>query len=542
MKNIFKTILAFFLCLYQSYSFSQTFENVRFYDVLCNIAPENPKLKELKTFDVRLIKSNKFQIENSTKILGMMDQLSLSEIDPDAEAKSFSTLLTNVSFKPMKQVESGGDLHVVILLQKYAPTTNGAFAYFYITLYDKYMNKICAYQSNWEDRPVKATKKLNPKSDFKEKLKANVELAVEDILEYIYKISTEGSSKRLSTISLAQFEKVKKYPDLQDFNTIIDETQKILNKEGANAWLKEITKDDLEYWSSFIDEKDDTENNDIKRVALHNLTVYYTLKNDEKKAREYLKKYQDIDVEMKDGALGEKYKASTGVARLINTIFSEETEKKLLTQELSTDEILERHQYRTVLGEVISSANSKVLKENFKGIIKIVNPEPDFRDPTGGNNESTINVGGTYRGIQLKLINDKGASTTINCADIVKITSQDNKSEYAVKKFQLLNFAYYIILERTFEANKISLFQELFPEKSPKNKSTAERKDFSTPDMFFWMALKGDSEGVQATAISMKKRIFDYLYSCTGLKDKYQEKELNPSVLLELVNDFEKCK
>jgi hypothetical protein len=542
MNNIFKASTVFFLCLYNSFSFSQTFENVRFYDVSCNIAPENPKLKELKTFDVRLIKSNKFQVETSTKIVGMMDQLSLSEIDPDTEAKKFSKLLTDVSFKPMKQVESGGDLHVVILLQKYVPTTKGAFAYFYITLYDKYMNKISAYQSNWEDRPTKATKKLNPKSDFKEKLKANVELAVEDIMEYIYKISTEGFTKRLSTISLAQFEKVKKYPDLQDFNTIIDETQKVLSKEGANAWIKEISKDDLEYWGGFIDEKEDTESNDIKRVALHNLTVYHTLKNDEKKAREYLKKYQDIDVEMKDGALGEKYKASSGVTRLVNTIFPEQTEKKLLTQELSTDDILERHQYRTVLGEVIPSANSKVLKENFKGVIKIVNPEPDFRDPTGENNENTINIGGTYRGIQLKFINEKGTTTIVSSADIDKITSQDNKSEYVVKKFQILTFAYYIILERTYRSDKISLFQELFPEKSPKNKSTAERKDISTPDMFFWMALKGDSEGVQATAISMKKRTFDYLSTCKGLKDKYQEKELNPSVLLELVNDFEKCK
>ena len=530
--NIFlKSITTIFFCTINIYCFSQTFQNVPFYDIKTQIAPQNPKLKEFKTFDVRLVKYSGFDIQGENK---------LTEIDSDIEERKFSKLLTNVSLKSMKQVESAGDLHIVVLLQKYVPTNDGAYVSFYFTMYDKYMNKVDAYQSNWENRPTSIQKKIKPAEGFRGTLRANIETALEDIFEYVYKISAEGSEKKLQ-VSLAQFEKVKKYPDLQDFNTIVDETQKVLRKEGGNAWLKEITPDDVKYWSEFINEKDDTENNDIKRVALHNLTVYYTLKNDEKKAREYLKKYEYIDIEIKDGALGEKYKPSKSVAKLAYSVFPKISNPSVLTEELSTDEIWERHQYITFKGSAEPTEGSKFLKENFKGIIRIMRPEPYYQDPTVNPTGGVNTLGGTDRGAIIKLINDKGLVSKVRSSDVAKISLDDNKTEYVVKKFKLLTFTYFILMERTFNGNKIVLFQELFPESGPQNTSTEQRTDY-TPETYFWMKLKDDNEGVQTTVINMKKRVFEYLADCSKLKDKYQEQDFEPSVVLDLVKDFEKCK
>jgi hypothetical protein len=521
MNTLLRPLITSFFTFLATICFSQTFQNVPFYGIQTQIAPQNPKLKEFKTFDVRLVKASGF------------------ETNIEANEIEFSKLLNGVSVKSMKQVETGGDLHIVVLLQKYVPTSNGAFVYFYFTLYDKFMNKIDSYQSNWENRTVSSSKKINSKEGVKGNLRANVETALEDIFEYVYKISTEGSEKRLE-VSLAQFEKVKKYPDLQDFNTIVDETEKILRKEGSNAWLKEITSDDLKYWGEFVDEKEDTENNDIKRVALHNLTVYHILKNDEKKAREYFKKYEAIDVEIKDGALGEKYKPSKSVANLLYTVFPQEASKNLLTQELSTDEIFERHQYISFKGIVEPVEGSKILKENFNGIIRIMRPEPDFQDPTI-TASGARSIGGTDKGAMIKLIDDKGVISKVMSSDIAKISSDDNKAEYVVRKFKILTFTYFILMERTFKGDKIALYQELFPEKGPQNVSSEQRTDY-TPETYFWMQLKDDSEGMQTTVINMKKKIFEYLSDCPKLKDKYQEKSFKPAVVLELVTDFEKCK
>lgn len=522
MNKLLKILIILSFSLLTTFCFSQTFQNVPFYDIKTQVAPQNPKLKEFKTFDVRLVKSSGF------------------ETNIEANEIEFSKLLNGVSIKSMKQVESGGDLHIVVLLQKYVPTSNGAYVYFYFTLYDKFMNKIGAYQSNWENRPIPNTKKVNPKEGIKGSFRVNVETALEDVFQYIYAISTEVTEKNLQ-VSLAQFEKVKKYPDLQDFNTIVDETEKILRKEGANAWLKEITKDDLEYWGEFVDEKEDTDNNDIKRVALHNLTVYYTLKNDEQKAREYLKKYEDIDIEIKDGALGEKYMPSKNVAKLLYTVFPKESPKKTLTQELSTDEIWERHQYISLKGTVEPIEGSKILKENFKGIIRIMKPEPYFQDPTVTNTSGARTIGGTDKGAMVKLINEKGVVMNVMSSDIAKISSDDSKEEYVVRKFKILTFTYFILMERTFNGNKIMLYQELFAEANPQNVSSEQRTDY-TPETYFWMRFKDDEEGVQTTVINLKKKVFEYLSDCPKLKDKYQEKSFKSAVVLELVNDFEKCK
>ena len=537
MKKNLKITIAVFLCFINTYCFSQTFQNVSFYDVKTQTAPQNPILKELKTFDVRLAKSEKFYIDDSSQPISSLDKTSFTEFSSEKNKNEFSVFLTSLNFSPLKHVETGGDLHIVVLLQKYKPTPSGSFVYFHITLYDKYMNTIGDYQSNWEKRLASTQKKIKSGEGFKGNVRIDTETALEDILQYVYKISTESSTKSLE-VSLAQFEKVKKFPDLQDFNTIVEETQKTLKKEGANAWVKEITKEDLEYWGGFVDEKEDTENNDIKRAALHNLSVYHILKNDEKKAFDYLKKYENIDIEIKDGALGEKYKASGIVSRLYNRVFTKKENQTQSKSEIATNEILERHQYITVKGEVEKGENSKLLKENFKGKIQIVKPEPYFQDQNS-TQESTI--GGTYQGVAIRLIDDSGNIREVKSLDIGGIKTESNDLKYVVRKYKLMTFTYYLILEKTFGGNKISLFQELFPDQSPKNKSTVEKKDL-TPGTYFWMALKDETEGVQTTVLGMKKRVFEYLSNCPKLKDKYQEQDFEPSVVLDLVKDFEKCK
>jgi hypothetical protein len=529
--NFFSSVILFFLGSFTS--LSQTIEYLP-HNAVCQVAPLNPKIKEFKTFDVRLIKHSSFTMDSDSKTVALMNKLLMSSLDPEADDKKFSMLLSNVSFSPLKQVESDGDLHVVVLLQKYAKSENGAFMGFYVTLYDKFMNIQGQYQYNWKNTALKATKQKPPYSTWELEIKSNLEGALEDFLKNIYTWSIDGYELS-SNVILAQFEKVKKYPELESFNIVVKETSSVLKKEGAKAWLKQITKDDIDYWVEFVDEKEDTEKDDIKRAALHNLTTYYTLKNDEKLARLYLEKYQKVDVEIKDN--NEKFKVSDLSESLINKIFP--IPLTTLSSIYTTDEILEQHSYITVQGKAEPVEGDKILKDIFEGTIKIVRPEPEL--PISTTNESSRAIGGTDKGVTIKLYDKKGNISKVRSMNIQKITSNDGSKEFVIRKFRVLTFANYTLLGRTYYSPKISLYQEVFENDKPQTNSNPNRQDLS-PESYFWVVKNKDIEGVQTSVINLKKRVLEYLEDCTSLRAKYQDVSFREFNILQVVKDYDKCK
>ncbi len=517
---LFFTIALFFNL--RSTIFAQVFEEYTV-DALSQTAPLKPKLKDFKTFDVRLIKYTALNAPIEIKNF------------PDSD---FSTLLSSVSFNPLKQVTDGGDLHVVVLLQAYSDMKLGAYTGFYITLYDKFMNVQGTFQKNWSYLEPKASKKLTDDSAYKVKFKANLESALEDFLATMYKAGVEGHEKYVR-VTLAQFSKAKNWPDLKDFNVIIEETNKTLRKQGTNAWLKEITKDDIKYWGEFVNEKDDTDQNDIKRAALHNLCVYYTLNHDEKMARDYLEKYKKVDVELKFN--GVKFRYSDRIEEvLINEIFPKKETEPLLTQEIPLDAILEKHQFITVEGTAIPYEGDKFFKEPFKGTIKIVKPEPYFNITNSG---AVSTLGGKDVGVPIKLFNGKELVKQLYASNIQKITSNDDSKEFVVRKFRLLTFTYFTLLERTYKGPKVALYEQLFVEDSPvsQKSSNPERQNIA-PEVYFWLAKTGDTEGVQTTFINVKKRVFEYFSDCPSIKEKYSEVSYNKLNMKDIVADYDKCK
>jgi hypothetical protein len=507
--RLLTTILLLF-CI-NSITFSQKIEFIR-NEIKQEIFPPNAHFKDLKTFDVRLYPS-KAIIENG-KVLNL---------EPD----SIQKVVKNITYKPYAQVESEGDFHVIVLLQKMLPNSVGTWQLaFHATVYDKYGNFAFSYNYDQSNLKLPANK---PKSVVTTTLINNV--VGTGVEEFLQKFNTSITGLQLIVpVSFAQFEKVKKFPDLADFNAINEETLPVLREKGEKEWLKEIKKEDVDYWVQFINENEDTENDDIKRAALHNLVMYYGIKKDLPKATEYLEMYEKVDVATKNGPFGAlDYKESELVRNWLGLTLPKSFTLASNAIVYKTDDILDNHRYYTINGVAIADEKSKNVLGEYPGTLKVVKTEPYYAYAQSSGVQN-IKPASNINSIIVPLRDTKGTETLL-INDFVQIKAKDG-SEFVIRKFKrFMNIGSdYYLMKKEINDKKIACFKEVkldYPYRKigvleqPKN---GEKVMLGTKnERSFWICKPDDSQGVQSSEVNQKKNVLEYLSDCTEIKREFDE-------------------
>ncbi|MBP6385365.1 MAG: hypothetical protein KA313_04010 [Pseudarcicella sp.] len=529
------TLLLFSLfCFVQFPVFSQKIDPF-WYELNCKSLPDKGfDPAKYKSFDVRVIRHAFFKGDKRY----FTDTPSKDYINDAISYEETKGILDDVVFGPLKFVKDGGDLHFIIHLNAYADNKPFHKLEFKVTAFDNFYNLKSEYTRFWNPSVFDNANPISVNASFKQRFVLILRSSVNDFLGKIYNKSLNGGSPLLQVI-LPRLDKINKAAELQSFNAIYDKNKKILTQEGTEKWAKAITQENISLWEKLSEYKEDSETNDVKRAALLSLSTYFSIVQNEEKARFYVEKFMEIDFPY--NAPPRKYNLSALTNDFVNEIFPYNYSNKNTEKLFSTAEILDKYLYITIKGTAYPKEKDKLLKEPFVGTIKIVNPEPyfyisDFENP----NEFKIYLGAN-KGVVVYLYNGEEKVHELKALNLSKIVSTDDSRSFVVKSFGDFSNYTYTLLERKFKGNKIDFYENIFQFDLPEAKNSEDDVKNYSLKQFCWMVKQGDEKGYQPTAIGAKKAIFSYLKDCPAIEQKYKEVEAININFMDIAKQYESC-
>jgi hypothetical protein len=443
---------------------------------------------------------------------------------PESVRKTMSfDLPYQVKLGNMEQVDSTGDFHIVVLLQRYGGTiTSASTATVKIslntTVYDKYGNVIKTTALNNDAFPVNFGRDLNKDE------RANQELTRRLIMEKAIEASLGEFSGALygtklrPTIKVASLDDVKKKPDLQEF----DAQQKALviaTEKGGFAAFKSTAQPYLPYWEKMAAYAGDGDANEVKRAAYHNLALYHIASGDMDKAREYIELYKPIDKTIKEMFGLIKYKNSEECEKLITTLFPAATSADAPAGDKVWGKTQAIDDFKYIIIDGTVKIDTKKDAGTYNGLIKVnkipVNSFGNIMSLDPENIVATIHT--TDANQQPKTI-----ETTVSKIEELK---DKNGTSYVTQKFGtavLGDGSYYAFMKSTYSSPKVTVYRTILP---------AGSADFV-------IRKAGDDKGVKSSLFGARKNLEEYLADCAPLAEKMKNGTVDKKASVEKIAEL----
>lgn len=466
------------------------------------LEPTLPQYSSYKTFDVTLLTTRE---------------------EADKPGTGFN-LPYEVKIGQLAQVPSGADFHVISLLQRMSgkmasPSTALVNVALNTTVYNKFGAVVTT------GSVVNEQYTINFGRELKKEETSNADVMRRLIVEKLIEASTKPLSDGLygakiePVVRLAQLEDVKKNSPLKQFEEQVKVLKPALEKEGLSGF-RTAAQPYVSFWeqnTSFAEgEKEKAD--EVKRAALHNLSLYYIAGRETDKAAQYLEQYKAIDKQIKEMMGLIKYKNSEDLEKFMNTIYPAASGSAGVAQtsgkELTTEQVVDAHRYILIDGTV--TVKEKKQAGTYQGLIKVNKiPKGSFGNIASLDPENIAVV------IQTK--DATGSPLTINTTvSQIEELKERNGTSFITQKFGtavLGDGSYHAFLQSTYTSPKVTVYRALLP---------AGSSD--------WVVRKnGDVNGVKSSLFNARKGLEEYLADCAPLTEKLKSGAIDKKTPVEKI-------
>jgi len=433
----------------------------------------------------------------------------LSPIDNTGKAVANYDLPYQVKLGNLTQVDGVGDFHVVALASRYngklASASNAVVAITLgISVYDKFGTNIKNLDLNTDQYPVDFGRELS--KDERQNQDVLRRLILEKILQESLKplLDDVNGGLKKETTTIAYLDKVKKKPELQDFEKQFDVLRPALEKEGL-AGFKNTATPYTDYWSKMTEYTGENAD-EVKRAAFQNLALYNIAAGDYDKAAALITQYKAIDKQIKESFGLIKYYNSQDLETLMSALKpgAGQTFEQENKTEQTKAQIVDNYRYAVVNGT--ATISDKRNAGTYNGIIKI------NKLPTASNGNIASLDPATIL-VEVNATDDKGqAKTFTTTIDKVDALKDNSGATYIGQKFgsAILGGSSYVFMKSTYTSAKITVYRTLLP---------AGGKDYVVKKA-------GDDKGIKSSMFNAKKTLIDYLADCPSLTDKLKNNTL----------------
>lgn len=444
---------------------------------------------------------------------------------PESVRKTMSfDLPYQVRIGNMEQVDSTGDFHVVVLLQRFGatittPSTATVKIGLSTTVYNKYGTIINTAALNNDAFPVNFGRELSKDE------RSNQDLTRRLIMEKAIEASLGEFSGALygtklrPAVKVASLDEVKKKPDLQEFDAQQKALVIALEKGGFDAFKSTATPY-VPYWEKMAAYAGEGDANEVKRAAYHNLALYHISSGNMDKAREYIELYKPIDKTIKEMFGLIKYKNSEECEKLITTLFpaaAGSAEAPTGDKVWTKSETIDDFKFITIDGTV--RIDTKRDAGTYNGLIKVSKiPVNSFGNIMSLDPENIVATIYTTDASQ----QPKTIETTVS-----KIEELKDKSgtSYVTQKFGtavLGDGSYYAFMKSTYSSPKVTVYRTILP---------AGSADFV-------IRKAGDDKGVKSSLFGARKNLEEYLADCAPLAEKMKNGSVDKKASVEKIAEM----
>lgn len=432
----------------------------------------------------------------------------------------------NVAYKvkagELAQVESGGDFHVVTLLQRFGgklttPSTATVNVALTTTVYNKYGAVVATGSIVNEAYAINFGRELT--KDERGNGDVTRRLIMENVIEASLQSLKDGlyGSKLEPVVRLALLEDVKKNSPLKQFEEQVKAIKPAFEKEGL-AGYKTAAQPYIAFWEqhSTFSEGEKEKADEVKRAALHNLALYYIATGDAAKAQTYLDQYKPIDKQIKEMMGLIKYRNSEELEKFMASINPSSAAVQTVAEGkvMSKEEVVDAHRFMIINGTV--KLNGKKNAGTYEGVIKI------NKIPTGGfGNIAKLDP----ENIAVTVVTKDGAGQPLtvngNVSQIEELKDK-NGSSFITQKFgtaMLGDGAYYAFMQSSFTSPKVTVYRAVLP---------AGSGDYV-------VRKAGDDKGVKSSLLGARKDLEEYLGDCSTLAGKMKSGEIDKKTPVEKI-------
>ncbi|GAB3913461.1 hypothetical protein GCM10028803_57640 [Larkinella knui] len=449
-----------------------------------------------------------------------------------------------VKFGKFSQVDSTGDFHVVVLIQRFKwvkpaassmpmqmsapkPTGLAANVALHTRVYDKFGTLLYDESENYPELSIPAESDWGSGYDRKDPktrtLIATQEAISASLLTFVNQIY--GFTPKL-TSKLAYLDGVKKKSELKQFEDQVEQLRTLLRKEGSAQFLT-ASEAYLPFWEKMASYKGEGEVNEVKRAALQNLSLVSILKGDFEKADAYITAYKPIDKPVKSLFGLIKTRNSDDLELLLYMIQAkpEKEIKPSSDKVLTISDVLKLNAYMSIDGTIVLEGKNA---GTYQGMFQVKRPEPQLiNQESNGNMLDLGTLGAEDLLISIPTTDKSGkAQTLIVRGSVVKSLKGADGTDYQVRKFGTVGFAngaIWYLLRANYQSPKVTVFQSVLPNASE------------------YVVMKpGDEKGVKSSYINARRNILDYFKDCSSLEEKYK-KGNTPFDIKQVALDYTNC-
>lgn len=287
----------------------------------------------------------------------------------------------------------------------------------------------------------------------------------------------------------------------------------------------------------------ESEVNEVKRAALQNLTLFYTLTGDYAKATEYVEQYKPIDKSEKALFGPVSHRNSDDLERILITLQAkpEDDIKPVSDKVLTAQDVVKLNNFLTINGTIVVEGKHA---DTYQGTMQVRRPEPQptadkeggggsglmgglSRLSSSGGGGGVLNLGTEELMLTVPVTDALGAvKPTLIRSSVVKSLKGTDGTNYQFRKFGTVGIGggtVWYMLRSDYQSPKITVYRSALP-------TTGE-----------YVLLKpGDDKGVKSSLLNARRNALEYLKECSSLNDKYQ-KASTPFDIKQVAIDYTNC-
>jgi hypothetical protein len=428
----------------------------------------------------------------------------------------------------LSQVETGGDFHIITLVQRYGGKMTGTSTAVVniganTTVYNKYGNVVKTASFVRDEYPISFGRELTKEESGNQDVTRR--LIMEKVLDESLRSLKEGlfGTTLQPIVRLASLDDVKKLPELKQFEEQVKILKPVLEKGGLSAFMTGA-ETYIPFWEGKINYSGDNAE-DVKRAALHNLALYYIAANNPEKAKNYIEQYKPIDKQIKEMMGLVKYKNSEELEKLLTELnpVAPAPEPQVAAGEIKTTaQVIDAYRFLLIDGTV--TIKTKKQAGTYEGVIK-VNKIPS------GSFGNVVNLDPENIAVAIQTKDASGNPLTINTtiAQIEQLKAKTGET-YTTEKFgtaMLGDGSYNAFMVSTFTSPKVTVYRTILP---AGNSDYVVRKT-------------GDQKGVKSSLFNARKNLEEYFSDCTTLVENFKNGSIEKNATAEKIAEvYSDCK